>query len=222
MAGSGSFLNTFNRTFRGCAALDQPVAEGGSNEVELQPSSIERQDENLLADLEFESLEKKYYARIYGYAGKFTANSNERHEIAIIALGKAFTKPYRKGGNFAAWLFRIVHNEGISLLRRKKRELSIDRTTDDVGGSILPPVRPSQEQDVLLREVRDALHLLRVDEQELISLRHQEGFTAEETAQILDKTIDQVNHQLCDAMKHLRALLGVHPNGRNGSGRKRA
>ena len=110
-------------------------------------------------------------------------------------LQEAFIKVY---GNlrgydpkrrFSPWVYRIVHNEAISFLRREKRFRWLDIEAD----TILPHLKsdePSPEDDMVNAQtkehVRNCLDKLDVKYREVLQLRYLDEFSYEEIADILE------------------------------------
>ena len=120
---------------------------------------------------QMEIYKKSLYRVAYSYMNDKT--------LALDALDEALYKGYINRGKlkkeecFKTWLTRIVVNECLQLLRRKKREVLIDRIPEEAVEAF----------DTL--PVREALGKLSQDLASIIYLRFFGGYTLAETAAIL-------------------------------------
>jgi RNA polymerase sigma-70 factor (ECF subfamily) len=82
----------------------------------------------------FAYLIDKHKDMVFNLAFRICGNREEAEEIAQDAFLKAFRslKEFRKKSSFSTWLYRIVYNTSISLVRsRKKRILSLEEFPAD-------------------------------------------------------------------------------------------
>jgi RNA polymerase sigma-70 factor (ECF subfamily) len=125
-------------------------------------------------------------------------------DIAQEALAKAWRAlpRFRGEAELATWLYRVVVNEALSWLRRRKLR---DRL---VG--LLGPERPAAAPlpDPSLRaRILAALDALSANERAVFTLVHLEGFTLEETAAIRGRALGTIKSQLHRALGKLRREL---------------
>jgi RNA polymerase sigma-70 factor (ECF subfamily) len=132
------------------------------------------------------------------------------------ATQSAFVKAYEKlhtfdtTYRFFSWIYRIAINEALNLTR--KRQSSAVSELD----SLLGPDDP--EQNTIDREAARYLYAaldgLSPEHRAVIVLKHLQGLSYRETAEILDIPEDRVKSRLFSARRKLRALLeqqGVTP-----------
>jgi RNA polymerase sigma-70 factor (ECF subfamily) len=122
------------------------------------------------------------------------------------------------GSNLKAWLFRILHNVFLDVVRRKRkspvelRELSDDDDTDDDDTDCSRDVwlRGDIEIDRLRRlvvnDVESALARLSVNARSVVLL-DLEGFTEAEIAKVMDTPVGTVKSRLARARAALRERL---------------
>jgi RNA polymerase sigma-70 factor (ECF subfamily) len=100
-------------------------------------------------------------------------------------------------------LFTIMHNVFVNEARRRRHE--IEQLMEEV-----PPVsvRPTQGEQLELRDVDRALRSLPVDQREVLLLVAVEQLTYEEVSKALGVPIGTVMSRLSRARERLRLLLG--------------
>ena len=110
-----------------------------------------------------------------------------------------------RGVPFAAWLFRIAHDRLIDHYRR-----SALRRSDPLDDR-LPDGQPSIESQAIRRTEDQQLHSLideLTDEQRMVvQLRFVEGYSLEETAQVLNKTVGAIKSMQHRALRQLARRL---------------
>lgn len=126
---------------------------------------------------------------------------------------------YRPEYKFSSWIFKIANNAAIDQLRRKELDtLSLDGAPDaltaerqegtalriaDVGESPLDELTARE----LGGQIEEAIAQLRPDYRSCILLRHVEGYTYEEIAEILGLPLGTVKTYIHRARVELRTLL---------------
>jgi RNA polymerase sigma-70 factor (ECF subfamily) len=166
----------------------------------------------------FEQLVKRYDVRLFSIAQHITHNREDAED----AVQEAFLKVFRNLGQFqeksqfSTWLIRITVNESLMKLRKQRRGTAVSIDGDSRDDSSISPFEiadwaPNPEQLYGTLELRS---ILRSQLQELPSslrvafiLRDIEGLSSEETAQVLELTVDAVKARLWRARLKLRQLL---------------
>ena len=164
------------------------------------------------------ALVEKYKRMIYRVAVKITQN----HEDASDVVQEVFLKVYdaigkfRMDSSFETWLYRIVVNMSINLVKSRRRRKEFVYTKD-VDAEIAPDVRYKAESkdnpylNVEKRELREwvtkAVDSLPVHHRTVVILHEFEGLTHSEIASILKCSEGTVRSRLHYARKHLRELL---------------
>jgi len=147
--------------------------------------------------------------RIMGEPGAADDATQEAFISAYKALGR-----YR-GGNFKAWLMRIVTNACYDELRRRKRkpQSSLDEISETYESSPLfiskdaPDPEELQERSALVAAIESCLDTL-PDEQRIAAvLRDVEGYDYEEIANIMATSLGTVKSRLSRARTKLRECL---------------
>ncbi len=167
----------------------------------------------------FEELVRRHQGRVYAVAYRLTGNREDALDVAQESLVKAYRKIYawQPTGGFLPWLLRLTTNQGIDLLRRKKRQRheSLDETfapEQDHGHAMDAVTIRDTEQDVRAKEidarVRASLVVLSEAQRTVFVLRHYEGLSLAEIAEGLGCTVGSVKVHLFRALKKLQRELG--------------
>ena len=157
---------------------------------------------------------------LYGYAMVLTRNHAEAEDLvqetfvrAIQAMGRLQT-----GSNVRGWLFTIMRNVWLNLLRKSRNgpQLVEIGDGDGVGSSVAEPSKNSHDlyvSKVEAQEVRAAIQELSVEFREIIVLREYEELSYQEIASVLDCPVGTVMSRLGRARAKLRALLSAKLTG---------
>ena len=163
-------------------------------------------------------LVEKYKRLVYRIAIQITRN----HEDADDVMQDTFLKVYesihsfRKEATFETWLYRIVVNHAMNVVKRRKRrrETSLSATSEV---EIRPDLRRTAdlannpqlnaEKEELQKWVTQAVDSLPVKHRTVVILHEFEGLTHLEIASILNCSEGTVRSRLHYARKRLRDLL---------------
>lgn len=149
--------------------------------------------------------------RLYNLARRLTGNDADADELVqetyVRALAGAHTFG---GGNFKAWLFKILRNTFIDLRRRVRAAPASHDLADAGGGDDAPLLRDDLELERLRRlvgeEIEAALASLS-EEARTIVLLDVEGFSESEVADVLGCPVGTVKSRLSRARLSLRQKL---------------
>lgn len=136
------------------------------------------------------------------------------------ATQEAFISAYKalgrfRGGNFKAWLMRIVTNACYDELRRRKRrpQSSLDEITETNESTPLmisensPGPEEHQNRVELVQAVERCLQDLPEDQRTAAILRDVEGYDYNEIAEIMSSSLGTVKSRLSRARARLRDCL---------------
>ena len=146
-----------------------------------------------------------YSPRLYRYAMRLLGDSNAAEDCVSETFSR-FLKALHAGKGprdyLQAYLFRTAHNLMVDHYRRQPTTEELD---DD-----LPQLETTEETaDLNLRQrrVRDALHQLTEDQQQVVSLKFLEGWDNEAVAKALNKPVGAVKSLQHRALVQLQKLL---------------
>jgi RNA polymerase sigma-70 factor (ECF subfamily) len=168
----------------------------------------------------FEKLVDRYSGRILRLARNLTRTGGDAEDVVQDAFLKAFQhlSSFRGDSRFYTWLVRIAMNEFFMKNRKRRPGLvSLDEPLDTDEG-LLPrefedwgPTPEERYSQTELREIlAEAIAELGESNRVIFHLRDVEGFSTEETANILSVSIPTVKSRLLRARLKLREKLNKH------------
>jgi RNA polymerase sigma-70 factor, ECF subfamily len=164
----------------------------------------------------FRALVETHSRQVFRLAFRMTGNEQDAEDV----VQESFLRAYRQLGrfesraNFGTWLYRIVSNCSVDLMRSKSARHDQVRgdSLDQEGAVELPaagapnPERQAQSAEIE-RRVQDALRDLSPLERAAFTLRHYEGRSIEEISQTLGLGTSAAKHSVFRAVKKLRLAL---------------
>lgn len=165
----------------------------------------------------FEPLVTENQTRAFHLACRLLGNETDAADAVQDAFLKAYTAlgDFRGDSRFSVWLYRLVNNVCIDMLRRRKRQETVPLQTEDDDGEETELPLPDERWDpAALAErasdreaVRAALTALPADCREILTLREIGGLSYEELAEALKLEPGTVKSRLNRARKKMCALL---------------
>jgi RNA polymerase sigma-70 factor, ECF subfamily len=153
----------------------------------------------------FERIVEKHQKTVFNVALRMTHEPKEAEDIAqdvflkVYERLKSFNPEYR----FFSWLYRITVNESLNSVDQKKRCQELDEEMAASG----PDLDEITEANERSRKIADAMMELNVDHRAVVVLKHFEGLSYEEIAQILEISEKKVKSRLFTARQVLRDIL---------------
>lgn len=136
----------------------------------------------------FTDIVERHKDHAFNLALRICGNREEAEEIAQDAFMKAFRSlnSFRMKSSFSTWLYRIVYNTSVSLVRtRKKGILSLEEfpadASDFIGNNTSEEEAETEYRNSL---VSFALQKLNEDERAIITLFYYEEMNTDEIAEI--------------------------------------
>lgn len=171
----------------------------------------------------FRALVRTYNQRLYRLARSIVRNDSEAEDVLQEAYVNAFSHmaTFRGDSSLATWLSRIVVNEALGRLRKRKRAAIVDTPAEEVSEARIIPFPHSSANEDPERSMaqRQILHLVEEATDRLpdafrlvFVARVIEGLSVEETAAALQLKPETVKTRLHRARhllrKHLEARIG--------------
>ena len=162
----------------------------------------------------FRALVEQHSRSVFRLAFRMTGNEQDAEDV----VQEAFLRAYKQLGrfesraNFGTWLYRIVANCSVDLMRAKQarhdisRRESLDDAVELPAHAIPGPQRLAESAEIQQR-VRDALAGLSPLERAAFTLRHHEGRSIEEISKTLGLGTSAAKHSVFRAVKKLRVAL---------------
>lgn len=144
----------------------------------------------------FSEIINRYQSKLLRYALYITSDEH----LAADAVQEAFIKAYVNLNGFdikkkfSSWIYRIVHNETINILRKNKRVLQIDEQIDFNSGINLEEDYIKKE---LVEHVHQCLSKAPISYREPLSLYYLEEKSYEEISDILRLPINTIGTRIC-------------------------
>lgn len=151
----------------------------------------------------FNLLISRWEKRVFNYLLRILQNREDALDLSQDVFLKAYQnlRKLEDPQRFAAWLFRIAHNEAYSLFRKRRPE-------GDEPIESAPPMGASGVFPIELSiAVSSALDRLSEDQREAVVLKIYQGFKFEEMSEILSCPVSTVKSRLYTALELLKVDL---------------
>ena len=161
---------------------------------------------------EFHGLVEREIPRLRRYARALTRSADRADDLVQETLLRAISKSHlwQTGTDIRAWLFTIMHNQHVNMVRRAMRDgPSVD--IKQMSSALVATTDPTASRQ--LRELENALSRLRDEHREVILLVGLEGLPYEAAAQILDVPVGTVRSRLSRGRDELSVLLDMPKRG---------
>ena len=162
----------------------------------------------------FRALVEQHSRTVYRLAFRMTGNEQDAEDV----VQESFLRAYRQLGrfesraNFGTWLYRIVANCSVDLMRAKQARHDQTRgepleTAADLPAVNAPDPQRLAESAEISRRVQNALGALSPLERAAFTLRHYEGRSIDEIGRTLGLGTSAAKHSVFRAVKKLRVAL---------------
>ena len=157
---------------------------------------------------QFHRLVETEIPRLRRYARALTRSADRADDLVQETLVRAIAKSdlWEAGTDIRAWLFTIMHNQHVNMVRRAMRdEATVD--IEQMSSSLMAITDPTASRQ--LRELDTALARLPAEHREVILLVGLEGMSYEAAAQILEVPVGTVRSRLSRGRDALRQLMDM-------------
>ena len=163
----------------------------------------------------FRALVDTHSRSVFRLAFRMTGNEQDAEDVVQESLLRAYRQlgRFESRANFGTWLYRIVSNCSVDLMRSKQarheqmRGDSIDEGTIELPAADMSgPERMAQSAEIEQR-VQGALQELSPLERAAFTLRHYEGRSIDEISTTLGLGTSAAKHSVFRAVKKLRLAL---------------
>ena len=163
----------------------------------------------------FEQLYRSFERPVFTLALRLTGRRDEAQDVLQDTMMKLLDRiaEFRGDSPFWGWLRQIAVNEALMLLRRRGRfvaEGEFDEAALSDAEQMLPP--RAADAAILAR----ALSAMPGATRSVLWLYHAEGYTHEEIAAAMGKSLSFSKSQLARGTRRLRVLLEVEPEAAHG------
>jgi RNA polymerase sigma factor (sigma-70 family) len=152
-------------------------------------------------DRAFAAIYARYHQRLYRYCMTMLRNDADAQD----ALQSAFTAAYaalsesRRSAPLRPWLFRIAHNEAISLLRRRRGEATLSEVAESEDVGVEEQAGRRAELQLLIADLRELPERQRA----ALVMRELSGLSHEEIALALEVSTAAAKQTIFEARKSL-------------------
>lgn len=152
----------------------------------------------------YNRLVSRWEKRVFNYLLRIVGSPDDAQDVSQEAFLKAYQSLARLDdpARFGPWLYRIAHNEAISLIRRR-------RPSEDVDLAAMPAARSLAGVELSLA-VETALGRLTPEQREAVLLKVYEGFKFDEIAGILGCPASTVKSRVYTGLEQLKLMLAPH------------
>ncbi len=168
----------------------------------------------------FDRLVSLTFQNVYNTAYRMVNNANDASDATQEAFIRAFKsiKSYRRDASFSTWLYRIVVNVCLDIIRRKRRDPAsasdLESDTDLPTGIGSPDRPPMPEQMAETRERQAVVHAaigkLSEEHRTVLVLFDIQGLTYDEISETLGIPVGTFKSRLNRALMALKTLLEPH------------
>ena len=165
----------------------------------------------------FEPLVTAYERNAYQLALRMLGSAEDAEDVTQEAFLKAYRSlnSFRQDSRFSVWLYRIVSNLCLDLLRKRQRRSERSLTVEDEDGEETQAEIPDEsfspeallERKLTREAVRRGLDELPPEQREILLLRELEGLSYEEIGETLGLEPGTVKSRIFRARKRLCAFL---------------
>jgi RNA polymerase sigma-70 factor (ECF subfamily) len=153
----------------------------------------------------FEVLVGEYEKPVYNAALRMLGDSDDAADVTQTAFMKAFEKlgNYNPQYRFYSWIYRIVINESIDVLNRRKRSIELDERRLSSRGTPEIAMRETQ----LSAAMQEALMTVSVEYRTVVVLKHFMELSYREISRTLEIPEKTVKSRLFTARQLLKDRL---------------
>jgi RNA polymerase sigma-70 factor (ECF subfamily) len=155
----------------------------------------------------FRILVRRHEDMLFGHAVRMTGRGDVAADLVQASLIRAFTSldRCRNPERFGAWAFRIVSNQCKDYLKNVRRK----NVALDDAGPVAAPDDPDErlERSELRTRLDAALAQLPEDQREAFVMKHEEGRSYEEMAELLNVSTGALKMRVHRARERLVELL---------------
>ncbi|MFC4727681.1 RNA polymerase sigma factor [Coralloluteibacterium thermophilus] len=156
----------------------------------------------------YERIYRLFERPVFTLALRMTGSREDAQDVLQETMLKLFARlgDFRGQCPFWGWLRQIAVNESLMRLRRRARR-DDDEALPEEPGDEAPDTLPPAAADAAL--LARALARLPPTTRSVLWLYHAEGFTHEEIAAAMARSVSFSKSQLARGTRRLRALLGI-------------
>ena len=153
-------------------------------------------------------LSQRLLPRVYGQALRMLSDRAEAEDVAQEAMIRLWkiAPDWRQGeAQISTWLYRVVANLCTDRLRKRRGNIGLDQVAEAADDA--PSVTAQMQQNSRTVALRQALAQLPDRQAQAVSLRHLEGLSNPEIAEIMDISVTSVESLTARGKRALADML---------------
>src|SRR3954454_706670 len=146
----------------------------------------------------FAVLYERHHQSLYRYARTIVRHDEDARDVLQTTMARALTALRRRGvpdAPMRPWLFRIAHNEAVSVLRRRGRTIELQEAPEPAAPSLEARVEDRSRLTTLVADLQD----LPVRQRSALVMRELSGLSHEEIAGALEISVSAAKQAIFDA-----------------------
>lgn len=154
------------------------------------------------------TLTARVLPRVLAQATRMLAHPSEAEDVAQDAMMRLWkiAPDWRQGeAQVSTWLYRVVANLCTDRLRKRRGAMSLDQVAEPEDSA--PSVTAQMQTHARMAALSDALARLPDRQAQAVSLRHLEGLSNSEIAQIMDISLRSVESLTARGKRALAAMM---------------
>jgi len=165
----------------------------------------------------FDQLVIRYHELAYGLAYRMVQQTDVAEDIVQDCFVKVWQQAGQwqpEQGKFSTWLYRIVHNQSLDILRSAAYRYN-EPLAEDVELKSMQQTSAAFEHQQQQEQFQQALGLLNIDQRTAIALVYHNGLSNKAAAQVMDLKLKAFESLLGRAKSRLKRQLATgKPNER--------
>ena len=149
----------------------------------------------------------RYERELYNYLWQMLRNTHDSEDVLQETFVRALRAlpRYREENHFKSWLFRIGHNEGLNVIRRRKRANALPESAPEPASedSAAAPVEAAERASAL----HEAIAELPDVERQVVVMRLQSEMPFREIAEVVGAPLGTVLARMHNAKRRLKTIL---------------
>ena len=176
----------------------------------IKPDDVKESDESLMVRVRegdhkaFASLVNRHSRMFYAAAFRMCGHQQEAEDIVQEAFIKLWKNPHswdpENGAKFSTWFYRVVTNQALDHLRKRKPQAEVPETLSDGAPDALDQLEAGSMQADLERAIQSLPERLMA----ALNLRFYEGLSNKHAADILGVGVQALESLLMRAKTALR------------------
>ncbi len=159
----------------------------------------------------FSILVERYQTMVYTLAMRLLKNEPDAEELTQDCFIKAYNSlsNFKMEAKFSSWLYRIVYNTGISILRKKRVELNAmdENEIEETEMEQALDALEQMEEEETRQSIKHAVNRLNETDAMIISLYYFEEYTVKEISDSIQLSESNIKIRLYRARKQLFSEL---------------